>query len=131
MKRCYFCKELLDESNFNKNKNRYDGLQGQCKKCNVIILKEHYIKNRQREIAKRNKRRSDLIKKLREFKKTLKCEKCCENDWRCLDFHHLKDKQFVISEMPRLGYCFTNILKEIEKCMVLCANCHRKETLSL
>ena len=130
-KRCYVCKELLDETAFNKNKTRSDGLQNKCKNCNKKILKEHYNKNKQYYYKKNKIKRKELTKKLRDFKATLICLTCGENDPRCLDFHHLKDKVYIISEMPRLGFSFTNILKEIEKCMVLCANCHRKETLPL
>jgi predicted HNH restriction endonuclease len=53
------------------------------------------------------------------------CQICGENDVRCLDFHHRNpgEKSFSVVQsirsMPRL-------LQEIEKCDILCANCHRK-----
>jgi hypothetical protein len=33
MKHCPSCKMTLDSSEFSKNKSRYDGLQGMCRKC--------------------------------------------------------------------------------------------------
>jgi hypothetical protein len=64
-----------------------------------------------------------------EYKKTLKCEICGYN--RCvgaLDFHH-KDpegKDFHIAKAVGLRYSKERILKEIKKCTVLCAICHRE-----
>lgn len=47
------------------------------------------------------------------------------NDIACLDFHHLKDKEFNISNEIR-NLSIENLKKEINKCVVLCSNCHRK-----
>lgn len=75
-------------------------------------------KARKREIEARNFIRS----------KKLKCSRCPEAFHRCLDFHHLADKEFDIGRAVKLGMSIKRIAKEIEKCILLCANCHRKET---
>ena len=56
------------------------------------------------------------------------CERCGYN--RCieaLEFHHTdsKGKDFSISEK---GYTrsWTMVKKELDKCILLCANCHRE-----
>jgi hypothetical protein len=43
-----------------------------------------------------------------------------------LDFHHTKaeDKDGIVSELVRSGK-FKKAKAEAEKCIVLCANCHR------
>lgn len=66
-----------------------------------------------------------------EYKKTLKCQECPENYPRCLDFHHLdeKKKRACVSNLVHRGCGKETILKEIDKCIVLCSNCHRKRTL--
>lgn len=66
---------------------------------------------------------------LKEYKKTLKCSRCPESFWACLDFHHKnpEEKEFEIREIVDKGVSMARILKEIAKCDVLCANCHRKE----
>ena len=45
-----------------------------------------------------------------------------------LDFHHIdrKNKKYNISAMVREGFSMREILQEIEKCEVLCSNCHRE-----
>lgn len=61
----------------------------------------------------------------REYKKTLKCQRCGFSDYRALQFHHKDDnKEGTISEMAR-SYSWKNLLIEIQKREVLCANCHQ------
>lgn len=63
------------------------------------------------------------------LKKTLKCERCGVDDYRVLDFHH-KDpstKDWEVANMVSGRFSKEKILAEIEKCKVLCANCHRIE----
>ena len=53
-----------------------------------------------------------------------KCEKCgYDNSLVALQFHHEEDKQFEISS--RLGgITWENLKQELDKCILLCANCH-------
>lgn len=53
-----------------------------------------------------------------------KCICCGESDVACLDFHHLNDKYESLSHMN--SHSTDTINKEINKCVILCANCHRK-----
>jgi hypothetical protein len=43
-----------------------------------------------------------------------------------MDFDHLRDKKKGLAAMSLYGW--GTILKEIEKCEVVCANCHRIRT---
>ena len=54
------------------------------------------------------------------------CLWCKETDWRVLEFHHidLGDKESVLSRMISNNSSIGKILPELEKCVVLCANCH-------
>ena len=61
------------------------------------------------------------------FKSTLKCANCGENHPATLDFHHVEkhpDNRHVYNLTSNGAY--KKAIKEIEKCIVLCANCHRK-----
>ena len=74
-------------------------------------------------------RRRDKSKWFVDLKKDLKCSRCGNDDYRVLDFHHRDkgNKRSEVSTMVRSMLSNRTILIEIEKCDVLCANCHRIE----
>jgi hypothetical protein len=55
------------------------------------------------------------------------CIRCGESEYVALDFHHI-DPNIKESNVSKLlaGASTKRMLKEIEKCVVICANCHRK-----
>ncbi len=92
--------------------------------------KEWYAKNKANRIKQIRKREQEILDWYRTYKRTLSCSKCPESDWRCVEFHHRdpSKKEFNICLMARRGISVKTILKEMSKCDVLCANCHRKIT---
>ena len=68
----------------------------------------------------------DKVNQINEYKKTLCCKKCGEKRFYLFDFHHRnpEEKDYTISDHSRAN--FETIKAEIEKCDVLCANCHRE-----
>jgi hypothetical protein len=55
------------------------------------------------------------------------CVDCGELDPVVLEFDHLGEKSFNIGQaLPYRRW--QSILDEIEKCVVVCANCHRRRT---
>ncbi len=76
-----------------------------------------------------NLRRSRLRRWLDDYKKSLRCERCGFSDFRALEFHHVgsSDKDFNVSQMISSGLSIAAVQREIEKCIVLCSNCHRIE----
>jgi transcription elongation factor Elf1 len=90
--------------------------------------KKYYVLNRRKEMARVKKRKMELRAWLDEYKKNLACEKCGENHIACLDFHHrdASQKDFSVGSIKEFGWGRERVLNEIEKCMVVCANCHRK-----
>jgi hypothetical protein len=55
------------------------------------------------------------------------CANCGEADPVCLDFDHLRDKVREVTVLAAFGG-LRDLLAEIDKCRVLCANCHRRHT---
>lgn len=58
-----------------------------------------------------------------------KCTQCGYSKYRgALEFHHLdkSQKDFSLSELVRRKASPIKLLEEIKKCVLLCANCHRK-----
>jgi hypothetical protein len=64
----------------------------------------------------------------------LKLQKgCCElcgvfHPPCCFDFHHIDEskKRSEVSKLASTGHKWETVLEEIEKCVMLCAPCHRK-----
>jgi hypothetical protein len=86
-----------------------------------------YAERREYLISAVNKRRQKIRQRAIAAKGS-KCEVCGYD--RCieaLEFHHLSnsDKNFGLSEK---GYAMSRkrVEKELEKCVLLCANCHRE-----
>jgi hypothetical protein len=77
---------------------------------------------------KRDLRRRALHQKLDYLKKLkAKCALCPESDQCCLDFHHV-DPSLKRARCYNLArYSWRLLRAELVKCVVLCANCHRKE----
>ena len=73
----------------------------------------------------KSKRRKGIRELFLEYKKTQSCHKCGIKDYRVLDFHHEEDKIENLSNMSSRGWSIGSIIKEIKKCITLCANCHR------
>ena len=57
------------------------------------------------------------------------CTSCGEDDPVVLEFHHVGGKDMAISQLVTGGYSIETIQAEINKCTVLCANCHRRLTM--
>ena len=74
-----------------------------------------------RQLAEKNKIR------LAEYKLSRGCADCGYNKAsEALDFDHLHSKLQNVGKM--LTWSWNGILKEIAKCEVVCANCHRIRT---
>lgn len=58
------------------------------------------------------------------------CVDCGETDMVVLEFDHVNPalKKFEISQAVRLGYNWDDVLEELDKCEVVCANCHKRRT---
>ena len=86
-----------------------------------------WARNSDRENKKRYEKRKENLQWLAEQKKNLSCIRCGENHPACLEFHHTGVKRKEVSLMAARKWSRENILQEIARCIVLCANCHRRE----
>lgn len=63
-----------------------------------------------------------------DYLSTHSCLECGESDPVVLEFHHRYGKDKEVSVMVAGGYPVATIQAEIDKCDVLCANCHRRKS---
>ena len=102
--------------------------------CASIYAKEHYARNPlpYKERSKKHKKEyyKRNIKFVSDYLKNHPCEICGEIDIVVLDFHHRnpEDKAFSIGAICSSGISVDRLQNEIEKCQVVCANCHRRIT---
>lgn len=91
---------------------------------------KHYQENRERYIAQAAQRRAMLAKMVREAKDK-PCADCQEKfPYYVMDFDHVRGKKIAaISRLINKG-SLSALLAEMEKCDVVCANCHRIRTWS-
>ena len=76
--------------------------------------------------------KNKISKFILEFKKNGKCLDCgfIGRDFpEVLDFDHLRDKKFNISEYKYFTSGINKVKEEINKCELVCANCHRIRTV--
>ncbi|MBR8838656.1 MAG: HNH endonuclease [Stigonema ocellatum SAG 48.90 = DSM 106950] len=107
---CPKCKQQLAAEAFYQRRDGKD-LSPYCKECT----------NRQ------------TIQRMRQFKEKCvaykggKCSRCGYN--RCIDaleFHHINPTEKDLPLSAGKGYSFEKAKAELDKCILVCANCHRE-----
>jgi len=129
MKTCSKCGIPKELKEFNKSKNRGDGLQPYCKECKKRIDLNYTSQNRKLLREKANKRTKETREWYDELKKKLECLKCKDKRYYLIEFHHLdpkKKENTVTNLLWQKKKDKSYVLKEIKKCIPLCANCHRE-----
>ena len=111
MKKCSKCQRTLPITNYHKNGFDRQGNQkyrGYCKECANKRETERYWEKK------------ELVDSQR-----IQCAKCGDKRTHVLDFHHIDraSKEFTIGKLKKGSK--EVIQQEIEKCVCLCANCHR------
>ena len=129
MKQCTKCKQWKEEEEFSWKNKDLNKRHSQCKECRRKADNKRYAENPNRRAAVKavhDNQVKYIRKYVQDIKKHSKCAICGENRWYVLDFHHLYDKSFTIANKISKGCSLETIKSEIEKCIVLCANCHRE-----
>jgi hypothetical protein len=106
-----------------------------CRECQKPFRRQWYESSaKERHLENVHARKRRVREEAREFVYqyllTHPCEECGEGDPQVLEFHHLEGKDKAVSELVAAGYSIATIQEEINKCSVLCANCHRRITMN-
>jgi hypothetical protein len=72
--------------------------------------------------------KKEIKQRIKEIKESKGCADCGVSNHIVLDFDHIKDKKYNVSRMIHDGFVWAAIKKEISKCEIVCANCHRIRT---
>lgn len=110
---CSKCGKQLPIESFGWREKKKGTRRSQCKQCHNRYVKIKY-----------QQKHDDI-----EFLKSqCRCAKCGDSRGYVLDFHH-KDpsiKEDTISRLISNNATLDKIKEELDKCVVLCANCHRE-----
>jgi len=125
MKKCNKCGEEKDLTHYSPNKTCKDGHVGTCKPCANERVSKWYKDNRaRRQLAanKRNQERKSLV--VAHFGD--RCEDCHNSFENCVyEFHHLDPSKKDVNPSEAMTRSMSRMWEELDKCVMLCANCHR------
>ena len=127
-KYCGKCQQTKPTSEFAKQTKRKDGLQTMCRACKKTYDKGEYQRNKA-YYAGKNKLtilRNQLY--VYEHLEKSSCELCGDTNPMVLTYDHLRDKVMEISEMCRQSFSIKTLQAEMDKCRILCYNCHMIHT---
>lgn len=133
IKQCNQCKRFLPTEDFQLRKDSKDGFRGQCKYCRSKNTVEWYRNNPKARIKRDENRRKNIREWMDEIKSSNPCSDCkkifppCVMDWDHLP-GSIKTKPIAVLVKNRISK--TTIMKELEKCELVCANCHRIRTFT-
>ena len=130
MKTCVRCNEEKPFTAFPPNNKRGVGYHARCRSCVTEALKEWKTAHPGWEKIRQQKRRDSRRDILIEHLLAHPCVDCGEKNLKVLEFDHIKErgeKSFAIAEFAG-NFGIETLHKEIAKCDIRCANCHRKKT---
>jgi DNA-directed RNA polymerase subunit M/transcription elongation factor TFIIS len=128
---CSKCGETKSTDSFNKKKAGYSSV---CRDCQKIYWSEWYSNpsNRRKHISQSREHSKTREQKLKEMVREAKNKPCADCRlihpyWR-MQFDHLPGtvKMGTINEIWK--HSEEVVLAEIQKCEVVCANCHADRT---
>ena len=85
------------------------------------------MKEEEKPKNKNQSYREKMVHLIREIKMKSGCVICgYKEHWAALDFHHRNPETKLFNISKKITIKKTTLLKEIQKCDVVCANCHRR-----
>jgi hypothetical protein len=125
---CGRCGERLPLTKF----ARYgDGYQSYCRACQKAYDAGWYQANRAKRQAKVREDRLEQAVWLDSLKEGKPCTDCGRTyPPYVMEWDHLPGfvKTLVLADVRRAAHSRKRILEELEKCELVCANCHRERT---
>lgn len=125
-KYCSGCNLTLSLDSFAK---KGKGYQSNCKTCRNKKNRERYQKDKSWYQERNRKRRELFSSTIRQYKEQ-PCADCkTEYPYYVMDFDHREEKEFNLGHIYKIK-SLKHLMEEIEKCDIVCSNCHRIRTHS-
>ena len=133
MKKCVTCGEFKHEDEYAWRYKFRRIKWNTCKSCQSDQRADWYQRNKEKHKKTAAKNKKLAIKASKDFVwnylSAHPCVDCGESNPIVLEFDHVRgNKRKTLSRLTGEGYSIEAIQKEINKCEVRCANCHRIRT---
>lgn len=106
-------------------------LHKQCKECKKEAISRYYQSNKKvykKRAINSNKKIREAIKNYVQEYKDKPCADCGKKyPHYIMDFDHIRDKKYNVADIVK-KCSMKMLLEEIDKCEVVCSNCHRERT---
>ncbi|MBX7169373.1 MAG: hypothetical protein K1X72_00265 [Pyrinomonadaceae bacterium] len=104
-----------------------------CKACLKFYNREYWSKVKHLKNPVKNEhakiRRQQIRKYILSVLQQSSCMDCGISDWRVLEFDHRDRKQKRLNIADATQYSIKTVKAEINKCDIVCANCHNIRTI--
>ena len=139
---CPNCNKLKQIEDYHKNKARIDGHDSYCKTCKKQKIKEYRQTPQGKKIARKAAIKWQQSNK--DYTNAYQTEYCLKNKTKAIeylggccnicklsflyviyDFHHRNPIEKDFHPAAMFTRSWKTIQKELDKCDLLCANCHR------
>jgi hypothetical protein len=131
-KTCPGCNTTKPLTEFNWKCKALGVRQVRCRCCTAAQVRRHYKRNRHYYITKARARNNCVYQDQRErvlaYLSEHPCVDCGEADVVCLEFDHVRGRKRGNVAHILGDHSWEVIEAEIAKCVVRCANCHRRKT---
>jgi hypothetical protein len=130
MLKCSKCQLEKDESEFHRNKRYKNGYSYVCNSCKKEYQADWYKRHHSEQYARINNTKQKIADYVKYLKETTPCADCGNfYPYYVMDFDHVRgNKKFNLAHAKLHG--FNKVKLELEKCEIVCANCHRIRTYS-
>lgn len=131
MKVCVTCRQQKPDEEFSR---KGKGLQSSCKLCVAEYHRRYYARNKVQYMAKNRRNKMRQRARLRAILWEVKQRPCLDcggifHPWVMeLDHRDGTNKVAAVGRLVGRGCTDEQLLLEIDKCDVVCANCHRMRT---
>ena len=122
------CGQIKNIDAFNYKIKATQTRQSYCRDCTKQMLRDHYATHTAYYLKKAHKRNERIRKEIRmylwEYLSIHTCVDCGMSNPVVLEFDHIGEKRDNISNLIKSA-TLSQVMSEVAKCEVRCANCHR------
>ena len=130
MKTCTLCSIEKPLEEYTKKRRNKDGYMAMCRECSLPRRRKQYKENPEPQREGVYARRRYVTERYMEFKINNPCTDCHKfYPSYVMDLDHVRGEKVAgVSSLVNRNAPWEVIQEEIDKCDLVCANCHRERT---